>query len=190
MHNEPIAKGTLVELLDQYSDVYPQSPSGARGWVRSRREMDRRETEVFIEWDKSHWRYHGERDGWTFEHHFRPVDDTIPSLGLDRILADAQDRVDEDRCSHCGELHLNDQEAYLETLTQAQDAALGADAFFTITLTPVQDGDSTIYQPVVFAETLNETARQMIETQIIHIAAQIFETDMIDRVNSLEDHDN
>lgn len=185
---EPLKLDSLVELLDQYSDVYPASPTGARGWVRARREMPKSDPEVYIEWDKDHWRYHGEFDGWTFEHHFRPTADGSDAPNMGYILDRANEQLDAERCSNCGELH-DTHDAFLETLMEAQEAALGSDGYFVVTLTPREDNGMVFYQPDMFSHTLNSTAKGMIEAQLVHVAAQLFATNMLNRVNEIEEDD-
>lgn len=187
----PLKLDSLVELQDRYSNVYPLSPSGARGWVRARREMPKNDPEVFIEWDKSHWRYHGEKDGWTFEHHFRPVEDEVASIEnapniMEQILAEAKRKIEEDRCPNCGGFH-DQQDEFLTTLHEAQDAALGSDGYFIITLTPRTQGEYTVYEPQIHTQVLNETAQQLIEAQLVHIAVQLFEQRMLKHINNLDD---
>lgn len=185
----PLTLDSLVELLDQYSDVYPRSVTGARGWVRARREMPKVDPEVYIEWAKDHWRYHDELDGWTYEHHFRLVDDSVPEIDagpdMHQILERAHQQLDQERCSHCGDFH-DGQEAYLDGIQDAQDAALSADAYFTVVLSTRTDGDVTYYEPVIFAEALSATARTMLEAQLVHVASQVLEAHMLDQINKIE----
>lgn len=193
---DPLKLDTLVELIDQYSDVYPVSPTGALGWVRARREMPKSDPEVYIEWDKQHWRYHGEFDGWTFEHHFRPATDVTDVTeaasalsNMGHILDRANEQLDSERCPTCGGLHDDDDDEFLTTLMEAQDAALGSDGYFVVTLTPREANGMTFYQPDMFSHTLNATAKGMIEAQLVHIAAQLFANNMMDRVNEIDDDD-
>lgn len=180
----------LVELLDQYTDVYPRSVSGARGRVRMRREMPQVEPEIFIDWDKTHWRYHNETDGWTYEHHFRPVDISVPSDPdpslMETILDDASDQLDAERCPECGGFHPAESD-YLDTLMQSQEAALASDAFLTITLSPRQEGEFVVFEPEVFSAALNPTARDMIAMQLVSMAAQLYQDSILARAQGLED---
>lgn len=181
---------SLVELQDQYSNVYPKSPTGARGWVRARRELPQQDPEIFIEWDQSHWRYHGEKDGWTYEHHFRPVQDEVadvePNNLMEHILSEAKRKVEAERCPHCGEIH-DEKDDYISTLSLAQETALGADGFFMVTLTPEHRDGMTIYAPKLFSNALNETAQKMIEAQLVHLATQLFERRMLGEYLNFDD---
>lgn len=70
-----LSKGMLVELVPGAETVYPRALAGMRGIVRGLKDDDGYGfPQAFIEWDKQHWRYNGEKDGWTYASHFRPVE--------------------------------------------------------------------------------------------------------------------
>lgn len=175
----------MVELLDQYSDVYPSSPTGARGWVRGKRQLSKSDPEVYIEWDKTHWRYQNERDGWTFEHHFKPVDD----LDMHQILSNAQEQVEAERCSECGGVHTPEgtPEEFLDVLMEASEAAVASDGYFIITLTPREYEGYLVYEPEIYSRVLSETAREMIKAQLVHYAGQLFTQTALDNVRDLQE---
>lgn len=185
---------SLVELLDQYSNAYPNSPTGARGWIRGKRLMSSFDPQVWISWDKDHWRYQGERDGWAYEHHFRPVTDFAPEpnkFDIQELLSTAQEHVESEvdgpqPCPFCGEIH-EDQEDYLNVLMEAQEAALGADGFFILTLAPQVYDNRVVYEPEMFSEYMTTTAQEMLETQIIHLAFQLIERDMLRRMKTIQE---
>lgn len=64
-----------VKIKYSAADLYQQSFGGAEGWVRDRKTDSHGYPMVFIEWDKTHWTYSAEPDGWTFDSHFEPVDE-------------------------------------------------------------------------------------------------------------------
>lgn len=183
------ALDTLVELQDQYSNVYPASPTGARGWVRARRELPMTDAEVYIEWDKGHWRYHGEKDGWTFEHHFRVVTDEAPepeSADLAGIIERAQDQVNNERCQDCGEIHDDDQTRFIDTLVSAHESLLESDGYFIIAVHPKREGSNVVYEPAIFSEALDPTTKGVVEAQILGAAVQLFQRHLNVSVRSLE----
>lgn len=65
--------GERVSLKPEASEIYPM----ARGYMEGI--IDRHELDdlgypmVWIKWDRKHWAYNGEADGWTMEAHFNPV---------------------------------------------------------------------------------------------------------------------
>lgn len=185
---DSLTLGMLVELKDQYSNVYPTSPTGARAWVRRRREDPGVDPEIYVEWDKTHWRYHGERDGWTFAHHFQPVgaNEIFDHEQLDAadFIKEAERRLDAERCPDCGEIH-GDADDYLATLAAGSEAALQGEAFLMITLGGEARDGVTLYQPRVWARALNDTAREMIEAQIVDLASQLLQDHATDRAQAV-----
>lgn len=48
---------------------------GNEGWIRNRRRDKYGYPQVFIQWDKDHWAYNHQEDGWTWEGQFEEVKD-------------------------------------------------------------------------------------------------------------------
>lgn len=48
---------------------------GNEGWIRKRRRDKYGYPQVFIQWDKDHWAYNSQEDGWTWEGQFEEVKD-------------------------------------------------------------------------------------------------------------------
>lgn len=177
---------SLVELLDQYSAVYPNSATGARGFVRARRELPKSEPEIYVEWDKIHWRYHGERDGWTFEHHFREVSagpdpEPLPSL-VQNMLTEASARVDAERCPECGDVHDDEGDIFLDELARGQEAALESDGFLIVAVRAEPTEDGIKFIPSLHSYTLTPDIKALLETQLVDFAAQILERDLVRRI--------
>lgn len=62
-----LREGVDPSLYDGFSRV------GNEGWIRKRK-LDRYGyPQVLIEWDKDHWAYNGQEDGWTWEGQFEAV---------------------------------------------------------------------------------------------------------------------
>lgn len=111
---DELSPSSYVELQPEYEAVYQRARAGSRGWIRDRRTDDYGFDEAFIEWDKDHFLYNGEPDGWTFANHFISIEEQ----------PDAPQRVS-----------LEEQiERYVEEITEAFDRAAESDAFFLITM--------------------------------------------------------
>ena len=80
MSDISLQKGMKVELVPGAETVYPRALAGMQGIVRGTKDDDFGFPQAFIEWDKNHWRYNGEQDGWTFASHFRPVENEEPEI--------------------------------------------------------------------------------------------------------------
>jgi hypothetical protein len=48
---------------------------GNEGWIRKRKRDKYGYPQVLIEWDKDHWAYNGQQDGWTWEGQFQAVEE-------------------------------------------------------------------------------------------------------------------
>jgi hypothetical protein len=68
-----------VRLKGDRADIYPRAYGGAEAIVK-KHSVDPigGYPMVYVEWDKKHWTYQGERDMWTFEDHFDVVEDEKP----------------------------------------------------------------------------------------------------------------
>src|SRR5881628_1363731 len=67
-----------VALKDGADNVYIYALAGTEGWVRGFKTDAEGFELVKIEWDKEHWRYNGQPDGWTFADHFYVVGPPSP----------------------------------------------------------------------------------------------------------------
>lgn len=129
--------GQRVELLpgreEVYERVYPASP----GVVSRLRTDSYGYDQVYIIWDKHHWRYNGEDDLWTFASHFRPIE------GEERELIGPE--VHEIPSSPPEPYIPSDDEQavmenYMDALTLAAEKASESDAFFFVCLKQDEDG--------------------------------------------------
>lgn len=55
---------------------------GNVGWIREHREEKYGYHQVLVEWDKDHWAYNGQPDGWTWEGHFEQAEES--KMGQDK----------------------------------------------------------------------------------------------------------
>ena len=61
---------------------------GNEGWVRKRKLDKYGYPQVLVEWDKDHWAYNGQPDGWTWEGHFEIAEDANMSETPDKNQRD------------------------------------------------------------------------------------------------------
>ena len=80
---EDIDIGVTVELLPGFDEVYRAATAGSRGSIKGIKEDDMGFLLVNIEWDKGHWTYAGQNDGWTFANHFAVVAENELICGSD-----------------------------------------------------------------------------------------------------------
>lgn len=136
-------KNSYVELRDGCDDVYELAWSGTRGWIRDLDVDEDGFEKVFVEWDKDHWRYDGEPDGWTYASHFKPVSSVdIPSEETLKgpELVDAQNIPHAVDAMKRGQLwDSKEMEDYIDSLTHAFDQASESDGFILVTMKVGQD---------------------------------------------------
>lgn len=78
-------KGDRVRLKGQGQDaLYEAAYAGAEGQVRGLRHDKLGYPEIYVVWDKTHWTYNGEDDGWTMESHFDILEDDMDSHDNDK----------------------------------------------------------------------------------------------------------
>lgn len=156
-----------VALREGADSVYLQALPGTEGWVRDHKQDSDGFEMVAIEWDKEHWRYAGQQDGWTFANHFKVVgppsqpteenamsDEELPKPGP------SDDQVEE----------------YIEQITQALDSASEAEGFFMLTIKRVpnpENPNEVMYLPQVFTESTSNEAEVLLDVQLIECANTI-----------------
>lgn len=70
--------GQRVRLkIDGQDKLYNFACAGSQGWVRKHDHDSLGYPKAFIEWDKDHWTYNGEPDGWALDAHFEPVEGDV-----------------------------------------------------------------------------------------------------------------
>lgn len=166
---------TKVELLPGCDEVYRYAVAGSQGTVRDTREDEFGFSMVWIQWDRDHWRYNNEPDGWTFASHFRAIEDPDP---VAEQVAKAQQRRDDERCEHCGHEHnpeVREAEKYLNAVEQAMMNAVESDGFLLITLT--EDPNTHVqgylgFVPSFYSASMGKNAAHALREHALRLAAQ------------------
>lgn len=160
--------GTVVELLPDKDSVYEKLREGARGVVLDRK-IDEGFDMLLIEWDKDHPSYQGEKDCWTFESHFAPVETTG---GFFNVLEDRERYLEKlgDR------LRSSDKEEFLDDFIDSLDDAINAlsecDGYLIITITkkPGKNENEVLLLPEVFTGVLSPVTMIALEAETIQLA--------------------
>lgn len=166
--------GAKVELLPGRDEVYRYAVSGSRGIVTKQKIDDYGFPMIYIEWDKDHWRFNGEPDGWTFASHFQVIEDPEPEEEFDYEFEDLGDLLEDitsahgsklgDVCPHCGGIHTEEQEKYIDAMMSAFDEAADSEGFILLTIKRSSGLPGTImYVPEVFQAAVTETARKALD---------------------------
>lgn len=186
-----IPQHSRVALKDGADNVYIFALSGSEGWVRDTKTDDDGYELVLIEWDKDHWRYNGQADGWTFSEHFKvigppdPPDQeqelevTFEGQPLDTIISDpppADHQV----------------EAYIDTLTEAMDAASESEAFLMIAVRRVpnpEDPSQTMFMPQIYTTATSKEGALLLDIQLAECASTSYEEMVFHLLEQLKRND-
>ena len=143
-----IKVGSYVSLKDGFdpAEYYRGASAGATGWVREADVDEYGFPMVLIEWDVRNPNWSGEMDRWTFESHFRTLND-----GTD-IDADAD---------------------YIDALRDASDQALAGMGFLMMIAKEVNTPDGPTLDMDVHIATLDPFAQEAFEQYILDTAEEI-----------------
>lgn len=180
-----------VALADGAESVYLFALAGSEGWVRDKKTDDDGYELVRIEWDKDHWRFNGQPDGWTFASHFKtigppeppkpePVENAIDSAAVEigniSLEAPADHQV----------------EAYIDTLTEAVDAASESEAFLMIAVRRVpnpQNPAETMFVPEIFTTATSKEGALLLDIQLAECASTSYEEMVFNLIEQLKNND-
>lgn len=143
---------------------------------------------VYVEWDQEHWTYNGEKDQWTFEDHFEPVEEDMAekkeeqaealrafakAFGVDLDGSSEEVKSEPEEPSNEESDGYPDSERYLKTLEAAMAAAKNAQGFLIITLS--QQNHPELNIPVMVPTVINSYQSPevaiLLESQLPKIAA-------------------
>lgn len=167
MEREPtIPVDSRVVLRGSMEIVYPLAWAGSEGWVREVRWDEDDFEQVWIQWDREHWRYSGEQDRWTFASHFRVIDGEAPNRPYAAEVKEeeqtrelpAEPEGESQPCPDCGGYHDDDPEwqDYFDTLNRAFESAADTDNFALITIASPPEDPNGAPVPILFMHTLKD----------------------------------
>jgi hypothetical protein len=191
-----------VALIDGADNVYTFALAGTEGWIRERKIDDLGYDLVKIEWDKDHWRYNGQPDGWTFETHFKAIGPPeVPAEKTEDKQEDDEKEENEPQMEivPVGEISLTDAppadhqiEVYIDTLTEAMDAASESEAFLMIAVRRVPNPENpreTMYVPQIFTTSTTQEGALLLDIQLAECASTSYEEMVFQLIEQLKKHD-
>ena len=190
-----LREGVDPGIYNGYSRV------GNEGWIRKRKRDKYGYPQVLIEWDKNHWAYNGQEDGWTWEGHFDSVEEETETMseqenpdfedrvrsvaedfiqGLMGVVAAQQGPTGEDHGAvgvegAPGEEPLATNENDWQTkANQAAEAVANAPAYIVITLEQMSaPGATPIVVPHAFHGAREPELALIAQSQLAHLAASL-----------------
>lgn len=150
-----IRKGFYVALKNGFDipEFYRGVSAGATGWVKQTKMDEYGFPMLYIEWDQRNHNWSGEPDKWTFESHFRTLND-----GTD-IDADAY---------------------YIDSLREASDAALAGTGYIMIVVNERPSENKNGISITTYGSFLDPMAKEFAEQHIIDMADAIVSNDLED----------
>lgn len=164
-----------VALKDGADNVYVYALAGTEGWVRGFKTDDEGFELVKIEWDKAHWRYNGQPDGWTFADHFYVVGPPSPPQ------AKEEEQTEEPKVEvKLPEMPASEDEMdqYMETLTEAMDAASESEGFIVLTIRRMPNPDNPaeiMFIPGLFTHSVSKEAGMLLDIQLAEAASTSYQ---------------
>jgi len=169
-----------IALNPGAEDLYQLAVAGTEGWVRGHKVDDAGFEMVKVEWDKDHWRYNGQPDGWTFATHFKiigpPSEPKEPEVEEHQELAQMAEFSDEE------------VEEYIDQLSEAMEAASEGEAFMTITIRKLpnpENPNETIYLPSIFQGATSKEAGMLLDIQLAECASASYQEMVFQLLNAM-----
>lgn len=163
---DKISIGSRVALKDGMDAVYLLALPQAEGFVRDQKVDPDGFPLVYVEWDTDHWRFNGQRDGWTFEEHFdlkerSPIEPEIqPDPDFLAQLSPEPPKITDEQAQE-----------FFDELSDALEQATDGEGFLLISVKRKQTEDGELVYPEIFTSTLTEEAGLLLDAQLAQIAA-------------------
>lgn len=171
---------------------------GNEGWIRKRKRDKYGYPQVLIEWDKDHWAYNGQEDGWTWEGQFEAtkengmdkgtqpdnsgnLEDQVRAIAEDFVKSIfsvlsapvAQSDIDEDP-ENDEDDWVEDPDRWEELAVQAKASIGNSPAYLVMALEYAQGDDSQpTIMPSIFCAARDPKHALMIQSHLAHVLANL-----------------
>ena len=181
-----------VALRPGADTVYLAAVAGTEGWVRDHKVDSDGFEMVKIEWDKDHWRYNGQPDGWTYAEHFKEIGPPAapspePTPPVEKV-PEPQDEV----IAKLPEQSDDEVESYIDELSEAMEAASEGEAFMMITVRkaphPENPGEM-VYMPSIFQANTSKEAAMLLDIQLAECASASYQEMVFQLLNAMRKDD-
>lgn len=171
--------GDRVRIKDSVTHMYQNARVYNEAVVRARTRDNLGYPHVYVEWDKDHWAYSGEEDGWTFESHFDLVEEKMEDR-QDDLLAALTKLVQSFSGGDAGEnvrKVIEDEEdesdlTYEQVLKNAFNDAIKGDAFIVLVALPAKFGERELLVPHIYVHSKRDDASLMLDATMADAASQ------------------
>lgn len=169
---------------------------GNEGWIRKRKRDKYGYPQVFIQWDKDHWAYNGQEDGWTWEGHFEAVEETPVAEAAQPTNSNAEEQVraitenfvksifsvlgsepqaaSEEPEPATEEPEEDQEDKWAGLAAETSEAIAQAPAYLTIALDYVEhDGAPPMVIPRVFHASRTPEYALIVQSQLAHVLSSL-----------------
>lgn len=172
-----------VALAEGVDDVYQLALPGTQGWVRDHKKDPDGFDMVAVEWDKDHWRYNGQPDGWTFAEHFKVIGPPSASDGDKPIPLSLETELPQPALT-------DDQiEEFIEVISEAMEAASESDGFFILTVQKIPNPENPseiVFVPKIFTQSISPEAEIILDVQLMECANANYQALTLSLLNKLK----
>lgn len=189
-----------VKLKDGYDECYTIARSGAVAYVIDVKEDPMGYPCALIKWDRNHWTYDGESDGWAYQSHFEPIEGTMPE-GSDKQVPDPLELIKDVDPQLLAQVIMaikaaqgDDPEVTVDNLKAAQlaDAKRAVteeiedtEAFLLISIRRVEEEGEAVLDPQVISFSKTEEGVLAVEAQmnaLLHMSIEALIMEKLGRV--------
>jgi hypothetical protein len=173
-----------VRIKDSVTHMYQNARAYGEAVVTRHKHDEFGYPLIFVEWDKDHWAYSGEKDGWTLEAHFDPLEDDEEMENSDELvkaLADLVAKFQEKEEPEVKELAKDPKDprddrgmTYDQVLNDAMDDARDAEAFIVLVAKPESFNESEFAVPHVYVHSKRKDAALFLNAVMADVAAQTY----------------
>ncbi len=203
---------TRVKLRDGIDPTFYNGYSrvGNEGWIRKRKLDKHGYPQVFIEWDRNHWAYNGQQDGWTWENHFdsvggedmgetpkqepefeenvRNITETFIKSLFGALGVRSEPADDPDTVSIPLNDEIDDPDNWEDLAADAAQAIQQSPAYIVIALEPLTTpGAPDMMLPRVFCAARQEEYKLIAQSQLAHVLAAMQDDTIADVLQSQVD---
>lgn len=192
-----IHKGDRVRIKDSVTHMYRYARAYNEAIVRAVAEDDLGYPHILVEWDKDHWAYSGEEDGWALEAHFDLVEENMAkekrSEDLLQALSDlvqsfqGGSEAPEPEARENSKKPESDEMGYEETLEKAVEDARSGEAFIIFVARPESYRGANMTIPRVYVHSKREDAALMFDACMADAAAQAHAGLVLKLINEARD---
>lgn len=171
-----------VRIKDSVTGAYSMARVYMEATVKAQRHDELGYPFVFIEWDKNHWAYSGEHDGWTLEAHFDLIEDSVSDdnnqdellAALGELVKRFQDKPEETKVDDPSQVSEDEksEDDFFGRLEKAFNDALEGEAYVVLVARKEELAGREVVVPHFYASSHRPDAMLLLEATMSDVGAQ------------------